>query len=97
MADATDAAGLRVVDGAALPDRYREALRPGDLVEAGAGRMVQLPRFFFEIESWEAALETRLAAPECLESGRPGPALDLDAIGDAPEQEGARTRRRDRS
>jgi hypothetical protein len=61
VADATDAAGLRVVDGAALPDRYREALRPGDLVEAGAGRMVQLPRFFFEIESWEAALETRLS------------------------------------
>lgn len=52
---------LRVVDATALEDRYREALRPGDLVEAGAGRIVQLPRFFYEIESWEAALASRLS------------------------------------
>lgn len=57
----TETGPLRVVDGVSLPEPYRTALRPGDLVEAGAGRMVQLPRFFFEIESWEAALETELS------------------------------------
>lgn len=50
--------GLRVVDGRSLPAEYREALRPGERVEDVAGRSIELPRYFFEIESWEAALET---------------------------------------
>lgn len=53
--------GLAVVDGLSLPKDYRDALRPGELVRDGAGRVVQLPRYFYEVPTWEAALETELA------------------------------------
>lgn len=49
---------LRVVDGSALDAPYRDALRPGEAVEGADGRDVRLPRYFFEIGSWEEALET---------------------------------------
>lgn len=52
---------LRVVDGLRLPDPYRAALRPGEVVQDSAGRSVQLPRYFYEVESWEAALDTRIS------------------------------------
>lgn len=52
---------LRVVDGLELEPAYREALRPGELVRNAAGRMVQLPRYFYEVPSWETALETELS------------------------------------
>lgn len=52
---------LRIVDGYSLPTAYRDALRPGEWVEDAAGRSVQLPQHFLEIESWEAALETTLS------------------------------------
>ncbi len=52
---------LRVVDGVTLPARYRELLRPGTLVTGVDGRRRRLPRWFFEVPSWEAALETDLA------------------------------------
>lgn len=52
---------LRVVDGLELPPPYREALRPGEQVQDTVGRWVQLPRYFYEVESWEAALETRIS------------------------------------
>lgn len=51
----------RVVDGCTLPAKYREALRPGEWVDDAVGRPVQLPRYFVEIESWDAALETALS------------------------------------
>lgn len=53
-----DGRTLRVVDGFSLPEEYREALRPGEQVRDVAGRPIELPRYFFEIESWQAALET---------------------------------------
>lgn len=53
--------GLAVVDGLELGPAYREALRPGELVRDGAGRAVQLPRYFYEVRTWEAALATGLA------------------------------------
>ena len=53
--------GLAVVDGLELGPAYREALRPGELVRDGAGRAVQLPRYFYEVPTWEAALVTELA------------------------------------
>lgn len=53
--------GLAIVDGLELPREYREALRPGELVRDGAGRPVQLPRYFYEVPTWEAALETELS------------------------------------
>lgn len=51
---------LRVVDGRSLKKAYREALRPGELVPDRQGRARRLPRYFYEIPSWEAALDTRL-------------------------------------
>jgi hypothetical protein len=52
---------MRPIDGLRLPDEYRVLLRPGE-TEAGAdGTVHRLPRFFYEIESWEEAHEIRLA------------------------------------
>src|SRR5262249_53485488 len=52
---------LRPIDGLHLPEKYRALLRPGES-EAGANGTVHcLPRFFFEIRSWEEAHEIRLA------------------------------------
>jgi hypothetical protein len=52
---------LHVVDGLLLPKAYRRALRPGEIVQDSVGRAVQLPRYFYEVESWEAAVETRIS------------------------------------
>jgi hypothetical protein len=52
---------LRPIDGLCLPEEYRALLRPGES-EAGAdGTVNRLPRFFYEIGSWEEAHEIRLA------------------------------------
>lgn len=52
---------LRVVDGLALDPEARRALRPGELLRDREGRARRLPRFFFEVPSWEAAREVPLA------------------------------------
>jgi hypothetical protein len=52
---------LRVVDGLKLSRPYRQALRPGAVVRDARGRSVQLPRYFYEVESWDAALGARLS------------------------------------
>lgn len=51
---------LQVVDGLELPAAYRAVLRPGETMHDRHGRARRLPRFFFEIPSWEEALETEL-------------------------------------
>src|SRR2546426_8523441 len=51
---------LKLVDGLKLPHSYRNALKPGDVLADSQGRRRRLPRFFFEIESWDAALNTAL-------------------------------------
>ncbi len=52
---------LRPVDGLDLAGEYRTLLRPGES-EAGAdGTVHRLPRFFYEIGTWEEAREIRLA------------------------------------
>ena len=52
---------LRPIDGLRLAEEYRALLRPGES-EAGAnGTVHRLPRFFYEIGSWEEAHEIRLA------------------------------------
>jgi hypothetical protein len=52
---------LRPIDGLCLAEEYRALLRPGE-TEAGAnGTVHRLPRFFYEIGSWEEAHEIRLA------------------------------------
>ena len=52
----------RPIDGLRLPEQYRALLRP-DESEAGAdGTVHRLPRFFYEIGSWQEAHEIRLAS-----------------------------------
>jgi hypothetical protein len=51
---------LSVVDGLTLPAEYRKALRPGELWADAAGRKRQLPRYFYEIPSWDAAMKMQL-------------------------------------
>lgn len=57
MADAP----LKVVDGLALDASLRLALRPGETLRCRDGRARRLPRWFYEIGSWEEALETPLS------------------------------------
>lgn len=53
---------LRVVDGLTLPPEYRKALRPGEDWKDATGRARQLPRFFYEIPSWDSAMKIELSS-----------------------------------
>ena len=61
MAERSSTYPLRVVDGLELSKAHRAVLRPGDLMEGRDGRRRRLPRWFFEVPSWDAALETDLS------------------------------------
>src|SRR3954452_13509450 len=52
---------LRPVDGLGLAEEYGTLLRPGESEASANGTVHQLPRFFYEISSWEEAHEIRLA------------------------------------
>jgi hypothetical protein len=52
---------LRAIDGLNLPEEYRALLRPGEAETIFHGNVHHLPRFFYEIGSWEEAHEVRLA------------------------------------
>ena len=52
---------LRPVDGLEMAEEYRTLLRPGKSEAAADGVVHCLPRFFYEINSWEEAHEIRLA------------------------------------
>ncbi len=52
--------GLKVVDAFDLDDELRTILRPGEMVRDEHGRRHRLPRYFYEIESHEAAVATKL-------------------------------------
>jgi hypothetical protein len=52
---------LPIVDGLRLPQPYREALRPGGILYDAEGRGRRLPRFFYEVDSWQTALSTPLS------------------------------------
>jgi hypothetical protein len=56
-----DALPLRVVDADDLPEPYRDLLWPTAVLTDARGHTVRRPRYFYEVESWEAALEIRLA------------------------------------
>ena len=53
--------GLLTVDGLALPEPWRTLLKPGETVVDKFGRTHSLPRFFYAIDSWEAAKKIRLS------------------------------------
>ncbi len=52
---------LRGSDGLNLPQEYRALLRPGETETDLRGNVHRLPRFFYEIVSWQEAHEIRLA------------------------------------
>jgi hypothetical protein len=52
---------LRPIDGLRLAEQYRALLRPEEGEADGDGTVHHLPRFFYEIRSWEEAHEIRLA------------------------------------
>ena len=52
---------LRVVDGRRLEKRVRDALDPGGTLPDADGRARQLPRYFYEIPTWDEAVNTQLA------------------------------------
>lgn len=52
---------LRIVDGRRLEKKYRDVLRPGGLLADALGQAHVLPRFFYEIPSWDVALSLQLS------------------------------------
>ena len=51
---------LRIVDGLDLSALHRSLLMPDTIVRDYQARKRRLPRFFYAVDSWAAALETRL-------------------------------------
>ncbi len=51
---------LPIVDGAALGETHRSLLRPDEIVACPDGVARRLPRYFYQVDSWAQALETRL-------------------------------------
>jgi len=51
---------LKVVDAFDLDDELRSILRPGEMVRDAQGRRHRLPRYFYEVESHQTAVKTRL-------------------------------------
>ena len=52
---------LRVVDGRRLEKQFRDVLRPGGMLSDSRGRMHVLPRYFYEIPSWDVARSVQLS------------------------------------
>lgn len=52
---------MKAVDGLTLSAEHRAALRPGEAVTDEDGRIHHLPRFFFEVVSWQEAHSLRVA------------------------------------
>lgn len=53
---------LPIVDGLLLPERARDLLRPDGLMRDREGRTRRLPRFFYEVDSWQRAMECQLTS-----------------------------------
>jgi hypothetical protein len=52
---------LRAIDGLDLPKEYRASLRPGETETDSSDNVHRLPRFFYEVRSWQEAQELRVA------------------------------------
>lgn len=51
---------LPVIDGLNLPAAQRDSLRPGQMAMAADGRLRQLPRYFYRVDSWGLARDMQL-------------------------------------
>jgi hypothetical protein len=51
---------MKVVDGLTLSAEHRALLKPGEMLHISDTEAHRLPRFFYEIESWEHAKQTQL-------------------------------------
>ncbi len=74
--------GMRIVDALTFDRRLREVLRPAELVPDRHGRPRRLPRFFYEVESWESAKEIELSPHFAMAEF-----IDVD-VREHPEQRG---------
>jgi hypothetical protein len=52
---------LRIVDGRRLERKYRDALRPGGVIADVHGQAHVLPRYFYEVPSWDVAVKLQLS------------------------------------
>src|SRR5438876_1172127 len=52
---------LRIVDGRRLEKRFRDVLKPGGVMSDSQGQAHQLPRYLYEIPSWDVAQEMQLS------------------------------------
>ena len=52
---------LRLMDGRQLERRYRDVLMPGGILCDHSGRARELPRYFYEVSSWDEARDTYLS------------------------------------
>jgi hypothetical protein len=57
---------LRVVDGLELGDELQAVLRPDEPFADPQGRERRLPRYFYEVASWQDALEMQITPHFCL-------------------------------
>ena len=53
---------MQAIDGLRLPETHRVLLRPGETETDFNGNVHHLPRFFYEIASWQQAHDIRLAS-----------------------------------
>lgn len=60
MAETPSERTLKIVDAFDLPEKIRILLRPGDMLKDAAGRRHRLPRYFYEVPSYEEAQAIRL-------------------------------------
>lgn len=60
MPEPTQPLPLRLVDGLTLSEPLRRTHRPDEVVEVEGGARRRLPRYFYEVPSWAAAVETDL-------------------------------------
>jgi hypothetical protein len=52
---------LRIVDGRRLEKKYRDVLQPGGMLADSQGQGHVLPRFFYEVPSWDVAVSLQLS------------------------------------
>lgn len=52
---------LKIVDGLEMELELRALLRPDELVRTRDGKRHRLPRFFYEVKSWDQAKQTSLS------------------------------------